>query len=959
MIRHPPEEQRTTSGSSVGGDYRRSSREVRTGNEEKYGRKSINRCDLYDLPVIGDKITDKSPNVIRFYFENFNGIRSGPRGTDKGKYFGKLMETLEVDCFGAAETNLQWNMSKSTPKKLLSLNPGDRTSYACNKHETTTVKQQGGTCLTMTAKYGQYIGDIGTDESGLGRWSWIRIKGNNNLVTTIISAYLPCIPRKQSLLSTYAQQSRYWAIRGINICAKKKCRNDLLQFIKNRKQEGENIILMVDGNESMRIGKLASALREDSVGMRDPIRSRIGSKKFPTWFRGNDQIDAIWISENITATKITFLPFFFSIGDHRGIMMDIPEEILLGNKIIKIPRPTARRLISKRPDVKQKYIKALEQYMIEQDVPKKILQIKKEKNNMSTSCLTAALNHLDHIKTAGMKYAEKRCRKFHMGQVPYNPGLTQMALTVIFWRLMKRKFLGAKVNKKYLKRIAKKINFNGSLNIDSYTQAELDDNIQTTSTLYNAQKKNAWKHRINFLNELIKAAVGTQKGIIKAIRKREEIIQQWRIWNAVKGDNKGGAVTAVEVKRSDRTIKYSTREDVEREIMNCLSKRFSLTNNNSSMSSRFTEVVGYMAEKTGAEQILEGRIPEPLNRDNHIKEFLEQLRIPLQQIPISAKITICDFKRYWKKAKEKTSSSMSGLHFGHYKCAVDSPLLTAIHTVFLHITINKGIPLKRWSSGLSVMLEKIKGNINVEKLRGILLMEADYNFINKLLLGVRVMRAVEHRKAIPEELAGSRKLHEAVEVALNRKLTSDIMRQLRRPGTITGVDAASCYDRIVHSIIILIARHVGLNLIPLLALFGVIQHMKYYVRTGYGESTNMYGGIRNIPFQGTCQGNGASPTYWLLITMIMVRVMYKKGHVMALRYPMTQEELKCMGFVFVDDTDLIVIGTEEDTKESVCHKQQQAMLCWEKTLEITGGALKPSKCYWYLVDFLATRRMVL
>ena len=28
------------------------------------------------------------------------------------------------------------------------------------------------------------------------------------------------------------------------------------------------------------------------------------------------------------------------------------------------------------------------------------------------------------------------------------------------------------------------------------------------------------------------------------------------------------------------------------------------------------------------------------------------------------------------------------------------------------------------------------------------------------------------------------------------------------------------------------------------------------------------------------------------------------------------------------------------------------MLCWEKTLEITGGALKPSKCYWYLVDFM-------
>ena len=96
------------------------------------------------------------------------------------------------------------------------------------------------------------------------------------------------------------------------------------------------------------------------------------------------------------------------------------------------------------------------------------------------------------------------------------------------------------------------------------------------------------------------------------------------------------------------------------------------------------------------------------------------------------------------------------------------------------------------------MLEKLKGNINVSKLRGILLMEADYNFINKLLLGIRVMRKVEARNGFPEELAGSRKSHEAIEVALNRTLTSDIMRQLRRPGTITGVDAASCYDRIFH-----------------------------------------------------------------------------------------------------------------------------------------------------------------
>ena len=36
----------------------------------------------------------------------------------------------------------------------------------------------------------------------------------------------------------------------------------------------------------------------------------------------------------------------------------------------------------------------------------------------------------------------------------------------------------------------------------------------------------------------------------------------------------------------------------------------------------------------------------------------------------------------------------------------------------------------------------------------------------------------------------------AIDVALNRKLVGDMMIQMRRLGTITGVDASSCYNRV-------------------------------------------------------------------------------------------------------------------------------------------------------------------
>ena len=44
-----------------------------------------------------------------------------------------------------------------------------------------------------------------------------------------------------------------------------------------------------------------------------------------------------------------------------------------------------------------------------------------------------------------------------------------------------------------------------------------------------------------------------------------------------------------------------------------------------------------------------------------------------------------------------------------------------------------GYPPKRWQQGLNIMLEKHQGNCRVDKLRTILLYEADFNMINKYI----------------------------------------------------------------------------------------------------------------------------------------------------------------------------------------------------------------------------------
>ena len=157
------------------------------------------------------------------------------------------------------------------------------------------------------------------------------------------------------------------------------------------------------------------------------------------------------------------------------------------------------------------------------------------------------------------------------------------------------------------------------------------------------------------------------------------------------------------------------------------------------------------------------------------------------------------------------------------------------------------------------MLEKTENDIRVEKLRAILLMEADFNFVNKLIFGHRMIQQCENYRRFPDELYGSRNRRSANEVAINRRLSLENMKQKRCNGIIAGVDAAQCYDRIVHPLAILLCCNEGAPMSTLLLMFGAIQSMEYFIRTTFGEFPSSYGGRQSIPFQGSFQGNGASP----------------------------------------------------------------------------------------------------
>jgi hypothetical protein len=134
-------------------------------------------------------------------------------------------------------------------------------------------------------------------------------------------------------------------------------------------------------------------------------------------------------------------------------------------------------------------------------------------------------------------------------------------------------------------------------------------------------------------------------------------------------------------------------------------------------------------------------------------------------------------------------------------------------------------------------------------------MEADFNFCNGLMFAGRMMHQAEVNEHIPLECYRSRKNHEAVDVAVNRRLIADILRQKRIPGAVALVDAESCYDRITHAAGSLCAQSWDVDPKSLIAMLLPIQRMKYFLRTAFGDSDTFFSSLAlELAFQGSCQG---------------------------------------------------------------------------------------------------------
>ena len=131
--------------------------------------------------------------------------------------------------------------------------------------------------------------------------------------------------------------------------------------------------------------------------------------------------------------------------------------------------------------------------------------------------------------------------------------------------------------------------------------------------------------------------------------------------------------------------------------------------------------------------------------------------------------------------------------------------------------------------------------------------------------------------------------------------------------------------------------------------------MKFFQRTGFGESRTFFGGAGiRLYMMGLGQGNRAAPPSWIQLSAVLVNV-FKQLELGALVVdPIMQELIHSMGTLFVDDTDLYTWKDSLLDPGELWLQKQLELTQWSTLLNATGGALKPKKCFWYMLNYFSS-----
>ena len=409
------------------------------------------------------------------------------------------------------------------------------------------------------------------------------------------------------------------------------------------------------------------------------------------------------------------LTFAESPGDHRSLIIDISTRSLLGEFRFKICRPVSRRLVTSQQQSVDRYNKIVrDQFDIHRIVEQldAVDKMTRYCGYPSPKWLRSMIIKLYKQMTEIRVHAEKDCRKILRPESDFSPTI-QMWYDRIHAYLQLIRLKEGKASNGNIVRFAKRTNIDRPAEL---SMEELEDGLQFCR-IRKAELRQQAKglRKVHLRDCLLDAQSKHQNERAKAIKlklHREESKRMWYLIKRTVKDPHSPSVLKVQRVVEGNIEEYTVQEDVEQAIQRECEVRFLLAHSAPIMNSLLGEKLRYLSDEALTKAIITGTYDIPTSLDPATAMILKEIGKMGMKIVNgdSNEIVISpeDFKRFWKKVNEFTSSSMSGVHYGHYKAAIQDPQSTNALALQLTIIARSEIPPESWSVGLQVMLEKLQ-----------------------------------------------------------------------------------------------------------------------------------------------------------------------------------------------------------------------------------------------------------
>ena len=563
-----------------------------------------------------------------------------------------------------------------------------------------------------------------------------------------------------------------------------------------------------------------------------------------------------------------------------------------------------------------------------------------------------ALERIDNQIGEIWQHAEKNCRKITKIDGNYSVTAHYWHERALALKALLKRLDGKTTNDGNICRAARRFGINHPRRLN---RAQIQDLLQLA-----VARKQTIKPQSRFLRDqhmkTCLARADHAKDTAKATEIREKISREssksmWGRINKVVRAPHPGALMRVEREINGEKYEFTDEKELVHNILDEIQDRYSGAEDAPISNCSITEALGQFGFSELGMEIIGGHFNPPEDLDEAsctVLRAIGEIGKKHMKDDINIEMSRNDYISIWNKAREKTSSSRSGRHFGHYIACAKSTLLSSSMALKISLHAAWGAPAERWKSVLMVMLEKNMGVLLIPKLRAIILREADNNLHDGFIFNGRMLTHAKEIGFIPQEqLAEKDKTSE--DGVLLKVLKADYARLRRVPFAIISADAANCYDMVNHIILAMLLLALGIPMGPILSMLITIGSMKYFLRTGYGESSEYMGGDRaRRRVHGLNQGGRASPSSWLVVSSLLVKIHRARGHVATVMSPISKMISKIMGSLFVDDSDLLILDKAIQTPQDLLRAAQASLTDWGSHLMATGGGCKPEKCFGYL-----------